>query len=113
MRPVISGRPLAYGECWMPEAEGPEKDRDSILNPAMERCYGKRSRRYMGRSGVDEDTNQNVYNYKNSRFAKEGLEKIHVSLPLPLEVETICLAISDGSTTSGDGSISPNGQGFT
>jgi hypothetical protein len=67
----------------------------------------------MGGSGVDEDTNQNVYNYKKSRFAKEGLEKIHVSLPLPLEAETICLAISDGSTTSSDGSISSNGQGFT
>jgi len=80
----------------------------------MERCYGKRSRRYMRGSGVDEDTNQNVYDYKKSRFAKEGFEKIHVSfLPLPLEVDTTYLAISNGSTTSRDGSISPNGQGFT
>jgi len=80
----------------------------------MERCYGKRSRRYMRGSGVDEDTNQNVYDYKKSRFAKEGLEKIHVSfLPLPLEVDTTYLAISNGSTTSSDGSVSPNGQGFT
>jgi hypothetical protein len=23
---VISRHPLAYGECWMPKAEGPEKD---------------------------------------------------------------------------------------
>ena len=97
----------------MPKAEGPEKDRDGILGPAVERCYGKRGRRNMGGSGVDEDTNQNVYNYKKSRFAKEGLKEIHVSLSLPLEVETIYLAISDGSTTSSDGSISPNGQGFT
>ena len=79
----------------------------------MERCYGKRSRRYMGGSGVDEDTNQNVYNYKKSRFAKEGLEEIHVSLPLALEAETIYLTISDDPTTSGDDSISPNGQCFT
>jgi hypothetical protein len=79
----------------------------------MERCYGKSSRRQMGGSGVDEDTNQNVYDNKDSHFAKEGLEKIHASLPLPLEVETIYLAISDDPTTSGDGSISTNGQGFT
>lgn len=79
----------------------------------MERRYGKRSRRQMGGSGVDEDTNQNIYDNKKSRFAKEGLEKIHASLPLPLEVETIYLAISDDPTTSGDGSISANGQGFT
>jgi hypothetical protein len=79
----------------------------------MERRYGKRSRRQMGGSGVDEDTNQNIYDNEKSRFAKEGLEKIHASLPLPLEVETIYLAISDDPTTSSDGSISANGQGFT
>jgi hypothetical protein len=73
----------------MPKAERPEKDRDGILGPAMERRYGKRSRRYMGRSGVDEDTNQNVYDDKKSCFTKKGFQKIHVSLPLPLEVETI------------------------
>lgn len=110
---ATSRHPLAYGECWMPKAEGPEKDRDGILGPAMERYYGKRSRWQMGGSGVDEDTNQNIYDNKKSRFAKEGLEKIHASLPLPLEVETIYLAISNDPTTSGDGSISPNGQGFT
>ena len=96
----------------MPKAERPEKDRDGILGPAVERCYGKRGRRNMGGSGVDEDTNQNVYNYKKSRFAKEGLEEIHVSLPLPLEVE-LYRAISDDSATSSDGSISPNVQGLT
>lgn len=79
----------------------------------MERYYGKRSRWQMGGSGVDEDTNQNIYDNKKACFAKEGLEKIHASLPLPLEAETICLAISDDPTTSGDGWISPNGQGFT
>jgi hypothetical protein len=79
----------------------------------MERCYSKRSRRYMGGSSIDEDTNQNIYNNKKSRFAKKGFEKIHVSLPLPLEVETIYLAKSDGSTTSSNGSVSPNVQGFT
>lgn len=47
----------------------------------MERCDGKRSRRNMGGSSVDEDTNQNIYDYKKSRFAKESLEKIHVSYP--------------------------------
>jgi hypothetical protein len=87
----------------MPKAEGPEKDRDSILGPAMERCYGKSSRRQMGGSGVDEDTNQNIYDNKKSRFAKEGLEKIHASLPLPLEAETIYPAISDDAATSSDG----------
>ena len=110
---MTSGCPLAYGECWMPKAEGPEKDRDGILDPTMERCYGKRSRRQMGGSGVDEHTNQNIYNNKEPRFAKEGLEKIHASLPLPLEVEPIYLAISGDSTTSGDGSMSPDGQGVT
>jgi len=79
----------------------------------MKRCYGKRSRRQMGGSGVDEDTNQNIYDNKKPCFAKEGLEKIHASLPLPLEVETIYLAIRDDQTTSGDDSVSPNGQGFT
>jgi hypothetical protein len=79
----------------------------------MERYYGKRSRRQMGGSGVDEDTNQNIYDNKKSCFAKEGLDKIHASLPLPLEAENIYLAISDDLTTSGDGWISPNGHGFT
>lgn len=79
----------------------------------MERCYGKGSRRQMGGSRVDEDTNQNVYDDKKSRFAKEGLEKIHASLPLPLEAETIYLAISYDATTSGDDSVSPNDHGFT
>lgn len=100
---VTSWRPLAYGECWMPKAEGPEKDRDGILGPAMERSYSKSCRRQMGGSGVDEDTNQNIYDNKKSRFAKKGLEKIHASLPLPLEVETIYPAISDDAATSSDG----------
>jgi hypothetical protein len=97
----------------MPKAEGPEKDRDGILGPAMERCNAKRCHRDMGGSGVDEDTNQNVYDNKKPRFAKEGLEKIHVSLPLPLEAETSYLAISDDSTTSSDSSVPPNGQDFS
>jgi hypothetical protein len=65
----------------MPKAKGPEKDRDGILGPAMERSYGKRSRRNMGGSGVDEDTNKNIYDNKKPCFAKEGLEKIHASYP--------------------------------
>jgi hypothetical protein len=110
---MTSRRPLPYGECWMPKAEGPEKYRDGVLNPAMECCYGKRSRRQMGGGGVDEDTNQNVYNDKKSRFAKEGLKKIHAGLPLLLEVETTNLAIGDDSTTSSDGLITLYGQGVT
>jgi hypothetical protein len=39
----------------------------------MERHYGKRSRRQMGGSGVDEDANQNVYNNKKPHLAKEHL----------------------------------------
>ena len=79
----------------------------------MERCYGKRSRRYMGGSSVDEDTDQNVYNNKKPRFAKEGLKKIHVSLPPLSEVETADLAISDEPATSRYSSISPDGQDIT
>jgi hypothetical protein len=32
-------------------------------------------------SGVDEDTNQNIYDNEKPRFAKEGFEKIHASYP--------------------------------
>jgi hypothetical protein len=65
----------------MPKAERPEKDRDRILNPAVQRCHAKRGRRDVGGSGVDEDANQYVYNDKKSHFAEQGLEKLHVNLP--------------------------------
>jgi hypothetical protein len=64
----------------MPKAEGPEEDRDGILNPAVQRCYAKRGRRQMGGSGVDEHANQYVYNNKKSYFAKQGLYVIHAYL---------------------------------
>lgn len=50
---------------------------------------------------------------KSPVLLKRALRKSTPAYPLPLEVETIYLAISDNPTTSGDGSISPNGQGFT
>jgi hypothetical protein len=57
----------------MPKAERPEKYRDSVLNPTMQRRYAKRRRRQMGRSGVDEHANQYVYDNEKSHFAEEGL----------------------------------------
>jgi hypothetical protein len=57
----------------MPKAERPEKYRDGVLNPTMQRRYAKRRRRQMGRSGVDEHANQNVYDNEKSHFAEEGL----------------------------------------
>jgi hypothetical protein len=65
----------------MPKTERPEKDRDRILNPAVQRRYAKRGRRQMGGSSVDEDANQYVYNDKKSHFAKQSLHKLHVNLP--------------------------------
>src|SRR5580693_9033075 len=55
-----TGRPLTHTEGGMPEAEGPEEDRDEVLNPAMERHETERRRRQMGSRGVDEDTDQDV-----------------------------------------------------
>jgi hypothetical protein len=57
---AISGQPFTNCEGGMPKAEGPEEDRDEVLNPAMERQYAERRRRQMGRRRIDEDTDQNV-----------------------------------------------------
>jgi len=57
---VISRGPFTHCESGMPKAEGPQEDRDEVLNPAMERRYTERRRRQMGRQGVDEDPDQNV-----------------------------------------------------
>jgi hypothetical protein len=57
----------------MPKAERPEKYRDGILNPTMQRRYAKRSRGQMGGSGVDEHANQYVYDNEKSHSAEEGL----------------------------------------
>jgi hypothetical protein len=56
----------------MPKAERPEKYRDGILNPTMQRRHAKRSRGQMGGSGIDENANQYVYDNKKSHFAEEG-----------------------------------------
>jgi hypothetical protein len=66
----------------MPKAERPEKDRDGVLNPTVQRRHAKRGRRQMGGSCVDEDANQYVDNDKKSHFAEQGLQEFHVNLPL-------------------------------
>src|SRR5215475_4625210 len=110
--PVPSRSPFAYRECGMPKAERPEKNRDGVLNPAVQRRHAKRSRRQMGGSGVDEDANQYVCDDKTSHSAKQGLQKFHVNLPL-LRLKLSLYPSVTAQTTSCDGSISPGSQDVT
>jgi hypothetical protein len=48
----------------------------------MECPYSERSRRQVGRRGVDEDTDQNVDHDDNALCAKEGLKVIHLTSSL-------------------------------
>jgi hypothetical protein len=65
----------------MPEAEGPEEDRDEVLNPTMDRPQTARRRRQMGRRGVKEDTDQDVDHDENARCAEKGFQKAHINSP--------------------------------
>ena len=58
--PRRTGWPLGNREGRQPEAQGPEHDRDEVLDPAMQRGCTKCERRQMGRCCVVEDTDQNV-----------------------------------------------------
>jgi hypothetical protein len=78
---VGSGRPFTYGEGGLPEAEGPEHDRDEILNPVMKQRYISCRCRQMRSSGVGEDANYNVdYNQKSS-CTEKSFDKGHLSSP--------------------------------
>jgi hypothetical protein len=50
---------------------------------------------------------------KSPILLKSTFRKSTLAYPLPLEAETIALAIGDDSTTFGDGLISPNSQDVT
>ena len=96
---VISGRPLTHCEGGMPQTEGPEEDRDEVLNPAMECSYGECRRRQMGRRGVDEDTDQKVDRDDNAPSAKERPDKVHPTSSLRT-LELRDLAVDKSSATS-------------
>src|ERR1700748_825614 len=76
-----TSRPLPHTEGGVPEAKGPEEDRDEVLDPAVQRCSVERRCRQMGSRGVDEDPDQNVGHDEESPGAEKGLEKIHRSSP--------------------------------
>jgi hypothetical protein len=59
-RNASSNRPFTQCQERVPKAEGPEEDRDEVLNPAMERRKTGSSRRNMGGCCVVEDADQNV-----------------------------------------------------
>jgi len=67
-----SGRPLTDWEGWVPEAQGPEEDRDEVLNPTVERGRSECHRRQMGGCCVVEDTDQNVDREEKPDFAEKG-----------------------------------------
>jgi hypothetical protein len=96
---VISGRPLTHCEVGIPKSEGPEEDRDEVLNPAMECSYGQCRRRDMGSSGVDKDTDQKVDRDENTPPTKERPDKVHPASSLRTP-ELRALAADKYSATS-------------
>lgn len=78
----LSGCPFAHCEVRVPKAQGPEHNRDCVLNPAMERCDTVSRRRQMGRRSVDENSNQNVDPNEQASYAEKGFQELHLgSLP--------------------------------
>jgi hypothetical protein len=75
--------PFTQYESRMPKAQGPEKDRNDVLNPAMERCNAARGRRQMGRRCIKKDANQDVDRDEDASRAEKCLQKVHLS-PHPL-----------------------------
>src|SRR5271166_1267887 len=61
--------PFTHCEDRVPQAEGPEEDRDEVLYPAMER---RSSRRNMGGCCVVEDTDQNVDRDEKPKSAEKA-----------------------------------------
>jgi hypothetical protein len=72
-----SGCPFTHREGGRPKAQRPEKDRDEVLCPAVERREIARRRRQMRRCRVKENPDQNVDNDKKTHFAEKGVEKFH------------------------------------
>jgi len=96
---VISGRPLTHCEVGIPKTEGPEEDRNEVLNPAVKCCYAEYRRRQMGRRGVDEDTDQKVDRDDNAASTKERPDKVHSTSSLRT-LELRDLAVDKSSATS-------------
>ena len=65
-------RPFTHCEGRVPKAEGPEEDRDEVLNPAMERRKTASSRRNMGGCCVVEDTDQQVDHEEKPKCAEKA-----------------------------------------
>ena len=70
----------------MPKTQRPEKNRDYVLNPAMERRHIASSRGQMGRGGVEEDTDQNVNYYEEAGCAEESAKELHSAHVLSVDV---------------------------
>ena len=70
----------------MPEAQGPEENRNDVLNPAMEQRYTARRRRQMRRCGIDEDPDQNVDPNEEAICAEKGFQEFHLSHLLFVEL---------------------------
>jgi hypothetical protein len=94
----------------MPEAQGPEEDRDEVLNPAVERGQTECHCRQMGRCCVVEDTDQNIdreekpsssenetYISGDSRVCTASGSELerHLSSPLPVGVELLRALTAD------------------
>jgi Bacterial protein of unknown function (DUF899) len=78
---ALSGCPFTHCERGLPKAERPEEDRDEVLNPAMEQRHITRCCRQMGRRGIGEDTDHNVYHDQQPSRAEKSSEKGHLSSP--------------------------------
>jgi hypothetical protein len=70
----------------MPKTQRPEKNRDYVLNPAMERRHIASSRGQMGRGGVEKDTDQNVNYYENAGRAEKSPQKGHSAHVLSVDI---------------------------
>lgn len=72
----------------MPKTQRPEKNRDYVLNPAMERRKVASSRRQMRRGGVEEDTDQDVNHDEEAGRAEESAQELHSAHVLPVDLVT-------------------------
>jgi len=72
--------PLAGREVRVPETQGPEEDRDQVLDPRVQRICGGRYRRYMRWCSVEEDADQNVEHDEDSGGAEQGLKEVRHQL---------------------------------
>jgi len=104
-----TGRPSGNREGRSPEAQGPEEDRDEVLNPAMQRVQTERRRRQMGGCGVDEDTDQDVNHNEQALGAEEGLHIVHFSsLPLCGRWKLLCDPASSNDSVASPRRLRPS-----